>query len=42
MRPKAASWRGKVSETTVAQKLLVATAQDMPTSLCESGKTSAE
>lgn len=34
--------RGKVKESAVAQKLLVATAHDMPISLCDNGKTSAE
>ena len=38
----ALSMSGNVRDSTAAQKLLVATAHDMPTSRCESGKTSAE
>jgi len=34
--------RGKVIDSTAAQKRHVATAHDMPTSRCDSGKTSAE
>jgi hypothetical protein len=38
----AASMRGKVRERTAAQNRQVATAQDIPTSRWERGKTSAE